>query len=163
LFDIACEYAELQPCDNVYDLYTGLGSIALYIADKVGHVTGIEEIPEAIEDAHTNMVFNNIQNATFYAGDVKHLLNADFVEKHGRADVLITDPPRQGMHEEVVKTLLRLEVPRLVYISCNPATQARDLALLKEKYNVDAIQPVDMFPHTHHIESVARLTLKESL
>jgi 23S rRNA (uracil1939-C5)-methyltransferase len=163
LFDIACAYAELKPGDNVYDLYTGLGSIALYIADKVKHVTGIEEIPEAIEDANTNMIFNNIQNATFYAGDVKHLLNADFVEKHGTADVLITDPPRQGMHEEVVKTLLKLEVPRLVYISCNPATQARDLVLLKEKYNVDAIQPVDMFPHTHHIESVARLTLKQSL
>jgi 23S rRNA (uracil1939-C5)-methyltransferase len=163
LFDIACAYADLKPTDNVYDLYTGLGSIALYIADKVRHVTGIEEIPEAIEDAQTNMAFNSIQNATFYAGDVKHMLNDDFVAKHGKADVLITDPPRQGMHEEVVKTLLKLEVPKLVYISCNPATQARDLALLKEKYSVDAIQPVDMFPHTHHIESVARLTLHTSL
>ena len=144
----------------MYDLYTGLGSIALYIADKVKQVTGIEEISEAIDDANINMKLNNIQNATFYAGDVKHLLNDDFVAKHGKADVIITDPPRQGMHENVVKTLLELAVPRMVYISCNPATQARDLHLLSEKYDVISVQPVDMFPHTHHTESVAKLILR---
>lgn len=160
LFDIALEYADLKPTDNVYDLYTGLGSIALYIADKVGHVTGIEEIPEAIEDARINMEFNHIKNATFYAGDVKDILNLDFIAKHGNPDVVITDPPRQGMHEDVVQTLLKLGAPKIVYISCNPATQARDLALLNEKYEVIKVQPVDMFPHTHHIESVALLKLK---
>jgi 23S rRNA (uracil1939-C5)-methyltransferase len=160
LFDIAVEYAELTKDDNVYDLYTGLGSIALYLASKVKHVTGIEEIPEAIVDAKVNMELNGIQNATFYAGDVKHLLNEDFVRKHGKANVIVTDPPRTGMHESVVATLLELEVPRLVYISCNPATQARDLLLLSEKYDTIKVQPVDMFPHTHHIESVAILKLR---
>jgi 23S rRNA (uracil1939-C5)-methyltransferase len=163
LFDVAAEYAELTPEDNVYDLYTGLGSIALYIAAKVKHVTGIEEIKEAIIDANINMELNGIKNATFYAGDVKHLLNDDFVNKHGKADVIITDPPRLGMHENVVNTLLELEVPRLIYISCNPATQARDLALLNEKYETIKVQPVDMFPHTHHIESVAQLKLRTLL
>ncbi len=163
LFDIAAHYAELTSEDNVYDLYTGLGSIALYISHLVRHVTGIEEIPEAIADANLNKEFNGIANATFYTGDVKLLLNSDFVQKHGKADVIITDPPRAGMHEDVIKTLLTLEVKRIVYISCNPATQARDLALLSEKYDVVAIQPVDMFPHTHHIESVAKLKLKISL
>ncbi len=163
LFDVAADYAELQPEDNVYDLYTGLGSIALYIAAKVKHVTGIEEIKEAIIDANINMELNGIKNATFYAGDVKHLLNDDFVTKHGKADVIITDPPRLGMHENVINTLLELEVPRLIYISCNPATQARDLALLNEKYETIKVQPVDMFPHTHHIESVAQLKLRTLL
>ncbi|MGB4961238.1 MAG: 23S rRNA (uracil(1939)-C(5))-methyltransferase RlmD, partial [Saprospiraceae bacterium] len=160
LFDTAMQYAELNPSDNLYDLYTGLGSIALYAAANVAHVTGIEEIPEAIDDANINKSFNGIENATFYAGDVRLLLNDDFIAKHGRADVVITDPPRSGMHEDVVRTLLELEAPRLVYISCNPSTQARDLALLKEKYIIVAVQPVDMFPHTHHIESVAQLKLK---
>jgi 23S rRNA (uracil1939-C5)-methyltransferase len=162
LFDVAVDYAELGPDDNVYDLYTGLGSIALYVSSKVRHVTGIEEIPEAISDANINMSFNGIQNTTFYTGDVKHLLNDEFVQKHGKADVIITDPPRSGMHEDVISTLLKLEVPRLVYISCNPSTQARDLELLSEKYETLAIQPVDMFPHTHHIESVAKLKLRSA-
>lgn len=160
LFDIAVEMADLKPTDNVYDLYTGLGSIALYIADKVDRVTGIEEIPEAIEDAKENMALNGIKNAAFYAGDVKDILNDSFITKHGKADIVITDPPRAGMHENVVNTLLELAAPRIVYISCNPATQARDLALLSVKYDVVKVQPVDMFPHTHHIESVALLTLK---
>lgn len=160
LFDVAKEYASLKSEDNVYDLYTGLGSIALYISADVAHVTGIEEIPEAIVDANLNRDLNRINNATFYAGDVKHLLNDDFIKKHGKADLVITDPPRQGMHEQVVETLLALEAPRLVYISCNPATQARDLALLSVKYDTIKVQPVDMFPHTHHIESVAQLQLK---
>lgn len=163
LFDVAVSFADFQPTDNVYDLYTGLGSIALYISDNVRHVTGIEEIPEAIDDANINKSFNGITNATFYAGDVKDLLNEDFVNEHGKADVIITDPPRAGMHEDVVNTLLALEVPKIVYISCNPSTQARDLALLSQKYEVIAIQPVDMFPHTHHIESVANLRLKSEI
>ena len=147
----------------MYDLYTGLGSIALYISNLVHHVTGIEEIPEAIADANINKEFNKITNATFYAGDVRDILNDDFVKKHGKADVVITDPPRAGMHEDVIDTLLQLEVPKIVYISCNPASQARDLALLSKKYDVLAIQPVDMFPHTHHIESVAKLSLKTDI
>lgn len=163
LFDIAVSYADLKPSDNVYDLYTGLGSIALYIAAQVKHVTGIEEIPEAIEDAKINMAFNQIDNATFYAGDVKDILNQDFIQQHGKPDVVITDPPRQGMHENVIQTLLELKAPKIVYISCNPATQARDLALLNDSYEVIRVQPVDMFPHTHHIESVALLKLKDQL
>jgi len=162
LFDVAVEFAELTATDNVYDLYTGLGSIALYIASKVKHVTGIEEVPEAIADANINQEVNGIKNTYFYAGDVSGLLNEDFVERHGKPDIIITDPPRQGMHENVVKMLLRLEAPRLVYISCNPSTQARDLALLNEKYEVVKVQPVDMFPHTHHIESVAQLKLRKT-
>ena len=161
LFDIAAEYADLKSGQNVYDLYTGLGSIALYIAGSVGHVTGIEEIPEAIEDANENKEFNQIKNATFYAGDVKDILNDDFIRIHGRPDVVITDPPRAGMHEDVVNTLLELEAPVIVYISCNPATQGRDLLLLSQKYETVSVQPVDMFPHTQHIESVARLVLKK--
>lgn len=160
LFDVAANFAELKETDNVYDLYTGLGSIALYVAGRVKHITGIEEIPEAIADANINREFNGITNATFYAGDVKNILNDDFVVKHGKPDVVITDPPRAGMHEDVIKTLLKLDVPSIVYISCNPATQARDLALLNEKYETIAIQPVDMFPHTHHIESVVKLKLR---
>lgn len=163
LFQVAREFAELKKEDNVYDLYTGLGSIALYIAGDAARVTGIEEIPEAIADAHINQELNQIANTTFYAGDVKDLLNEDFILKHGKADIIITDPPRQGMHEKVVETLLELETPRLVYISCNPATQARDLALLSKKYTVTKVQPVDMFPHTHHIESVAQLVLTRDI
>lgn len=160
LFDVAVGFAALRPEDNVYDLYTGLGSIALYIADKVKHVTGIEEIEAAIDDARDNMSRNGIDNATFYAGDVKDLLSPEFVVKHGKPDIIITDPPRAGMHENVIRTLLEMACPRLIYISCNPATQARDLALLQEKYMVTDIQPVDMFPHTHHVECVANLRLK---
>ncbi len=163
LFDVAREFAEFSKEDNVYDLYTGLGSIALYISEDVAQVTGIEEIPEAIADAHINKELNKITNASFYAGDVKDLLNEDFIQRHGKADVIITDPPRQGMHEKVVETILELETPRIVYISCNPATQARDLALLSKKYTVTKVQPVDMFPHTHHIESVAQLVLTKEI
>jgi 23S rRNA (uracil1939-C5)-methyltransferase len=160
LFTIVEEFAGLTGTENVYDLYTGLGSIALFIAQNCGHVTGIEEVEAAIEDARINMEINGIQNATFYAGDVKDILTDTFVEKHGKADVLITDPPRAGMHADVVKTLLQLESPKIVYVSCNPSTQARDFNLLNEKYHIRKIQPVDMFPHTHHIENVALLELK---
>ncbi|MEZ4909822.1 MAG: 23S rRNA (uracil(1939)-C(5))-methyltransferase RlmD [Saprospiraceae bacterium] len=160
LFNIAVKYAECTPNDIVYDLYTGLGSIALYIAADVHKVIGIEEVPEAIDDAKENALLNDIQNVKFFAGDVKDLLTDDFIKLHKKPDIIITDPPRAGMHESVVETLLKVEARRIVYISCNPSTQARDLALLSQKYTVDDITPVDMFPHTHHIESVAKLTLK---
>ena len=160
LYDVIVRFADLQGTENVYDLYTGLGSIALYLARKCGHVVGIEEIAPAIEDAKINAELNGITNTTFYAGDVKNILTAEFSEKHGKPDVLITDPPRAGMHAAVVQMLLQLAAPKLVYVSCNPATQARDLQLLSEKYDVAKVQPVDMFPHTHHIENVALLTLR---
>ena len=160
LYDTVAEFAELTGDENVYDLYTGIGSIALYLAKYCRQVIGIEEIEDAIRDAGKNAELNAIDNATFYAGDVKDLLTESFVETHGPADILITDPPRAGMHPKVVKMLLQLKVPRIVYVSCNPATQARDLDLLQELYEVVKVRPVDMFPHTHHIESVALLKLR---
>jgi len=160
LYDTVVDFAELKGNENVYDLYTGIGSIALYVARHCGQIVGIEEIPEAIEDAKVNAELNEIENCVFYAGDVKDILTAEFAQKHGKPDLLITDPPRAGMHPKVVEMLLQLEAPRMVYVSCNPATQARDLQLLSEKYEVLKSQPVDMFPHTHHIENVALLELK---
>lgn len=160
LYDVAADFAGLTPTDNVYDLYTGIGSIALYLAGRCGHVTGIEEIPEAIEDAKRNALLNGTENVTFYAGDVKDILTPAFAERHGKPDVLITDPPRAGMHPKVVDMLARLAAPRLVYVSCNPATQARDLQVLDEKYRVARVRPVDMFPHTSHVENVALLELR---
>lgn len=161
LFDTVADFCAFKGNENVYDLYTGIGSIALYIADKVGHVVGIEEIGPAIEDAKDNAERNGLTNTTFYAGDVKDILTHEFAEKHGKPDVLITDPPRAGMHDKVVKMLLQLEAPILIYVSCNPATQARDVALLNEKYDVVKVRPVDMFPHTHHVENVALLHLRK--
>lgn len=160
LFDKVVEFADLKGDENVYDLYTGLGSIALYIAHKCKQVVGIEEIAAAIEDAKENAERNDIQNAIFYAGDVKDILTTEFAEKHGKPDVLITDPPRAGMHTAVAEMLLQLEAPKIVYVSCNPATQARDLFILSKKYDTIKVQPVDMFPHTHHIENVALLKLR---
>lgn len=160
LYDKIVEFADFDGSENVYDLYTGLGSIALYVAQQCRHVVGIEEVAAAIEDAKVNAALNDIDNATFYAGDVKDILTDEFAENHGKPDLIITDPPRAGMHPKVVDMLLQLAAPRMVYVSCNPATQARDLFLLKEKYNVVKMQPVDMFPHTYHIENVALLTLK---
>jgi 23S rRNA (uracil1939-C5)-methyltransferase len=160
LYDVAADFAGLSPTDNVYDLYTGIGSIALYLAGRCGHVTGIEEIPEAIEDAKENARLNGTENVTFYAGDVKDILTAAFAEQHGKPDVLITDPPRAGMHPKVVAMLNQLAAPRLVYVSCNPATQARDLQILAERYRVVRARPVDMFPHTSHVENVALLELR---
>jgi 23S rRNA (uracil1939-C5)-methyltransferase len=160
LYDVAASFAGLTGNENVYDLYTGTGSIALYLARQCKHVVGIEEIPEAIVDAGENMVLNGIQNATFYAGDVKEVLSPAFTEKHGRPDVVITDPPRAGMHEKAVRFLLDLAAPRIVYVSCNPATQARDLQLMADHYRVVRSQAVDMFPHTHHIENVVLLELR---
>jgi 23S rRNA (uracil1939-C5)-methyltransferase len=162
LFQTVAEFANFKGDENVYDLYTGIGSIALFIAKQVKHVVGIEEVVPAIEDAKENAERNGLKNTTFYAGDVKDILNPEFAEKHGIPDVLITDPPRAGMHPSVVKMLLQLEAPKMIYVSCNPATQARDLAFLYEKYDVEKVRPVDMFPHTHHVENVALLKLRQS-
>ena len=160
LYQIVADFAEFKGTENVYDLYTGIGSIACFVAKDCGHVTGIEEIEAAIEDAKLNSDLNELTNTTFYAGLVRDILDDSFAEKHGKPDIVITDPPRAGMHEKVVNLLLELAAPRLIYVSCNPATQARDLALMKHMYKVDKIQAVDMFPHTHHIESVVLLSKK---
>jgi 23S rRNA (uracil1939-C5)-methyltransferase len=157
LYEATAEFAGLQGTENVYDLYTGIGSIALFVAKNARQVVGIEEIPAAIEDAKVNAQLNGIDNVQFYAGDVKDMLSDEFAQQHGRPDVLITDPPRAGMHPKVVQYLLNLGAPRIVYVSCNPATQARDLQLLGEQYAVRRVRPVDMFPHTSHVENVALL------
>ncbi len=161
LYDKVVEFAGLDGTQNVYDLYTGVGSIALYVSKFAKKVVGVEEIPTAIEDAKVNMAMNGIENCTFYAGDVKNILTDAFADEHGKPDLVITDPPRAGMHQDVVDMFLKLESPRIVYVSCNPATQARDIQLLSEKYELKKLQAVDMFPNTHHIESVAMLELKE--
>jgi 23S rRNA (uracil1939-C5)-methyltransferase len=160
LYKVAREFAELEGNEVVYDLYTGTGTIANFVAKQAKEVIGIEYVEAAIEDAKLNSKVNGLDNTLFYAGDMKDLLNDEFIAQHARPDVIITDPPRAGMHEDVVKMLLRLEAPKIVYVSCNPATQARDVAILAEKYTVDKIQPVDMFPQTYHVENVVRLTLK---
>jgi len=144
----------------VYDLYCGTGSIGIFVSKHAKKIIGVEVIEEAIEDAKKNAALNNITHAEFFAGDVIKICNDEFFATHGRPDVVITDPPRAGMHEKLVLKLLEMEAPKIVYVSCNTATQARDLLLLQEKYTVEKVQPVDMFPHTHHIESVALLTLK---
>lgn len=160
LYAITKEFAALTGHELVYDLYTGTGSIALYVADKAKHVVGIEYVPEAIIDARENMQMNGMEHLQFYAGDMKEILTEEFIAAHGRPDVLITDPPRDGMHPDVVKRILEAAPPRIVYVSCNPATQARDAKLLAEKYRLVKIQPVDMFPHTHHVENVGLWELK---
>ncbi len=162
LYSVAREFARLTGDELVYDLYTGTGTIACFIAPKARHVVGIEYVHEAIEDAKINAAVNGLDNTEFYAGDMKNVLTADFIEAHGRPDVMIVDPPRAGMHEDVVKVILEASPRRIVYVSCNPATQARDLALLHEKYDIEAVQPVDMFPHTQHVENVVALTLRQS-
>ena len=144
----------------VYDLYTGTGTIANFVAKNAKQVIGIEYVEAAIEDARLNAEVNGLRNTLFYAGDMKDVLNEQFMASHPAPDVIITDPPRAGMHEDVVNRLLHLAAPKIVYVSCNPATQARDVALLAEKYEVAAIQPVDMFPHTYHVENVVLLTRK---
>lgn len=160
LYDITAEYAGLTGSENVYDLYTGIGSIGQYVAKDAGAVVGIEEIAAAIEDAKINAEMNGLDNCTWYAGRTENILTPEFAEKHGRPDVLITDPPRAGMHPKVIPMLLQLAPPVIVYVSCNPATQARDLALLDEKYKVVKARAVDMFPQTSHCESVVRLELR---
>lgn len=160
LYTVAREMAALTGSELVYDLYTGTGTIANFVARQARKVVGIEYVPEAIADAKVNSEVNGIGNTDFYAGDMKDILTSEFIERHGRPDVMIVDPPRAGMHEDVVNVILNAEPGRIVYVSCNPATQARDLALLHAKYDIDAVQPVDMFPHTAHIENVVRLTLR---
>lgn len=160
LYSIARDFAALTGTETVYDLYCGTGSIGIFVSKGAKKIIGVEAIEEAIEDAKENAALNNIGHAHFFAGDVIKICNDEFFAVHGRPDVIITDPPRAGMHEKLVNKLLQIEAPRIVYVSCNTATQARDLGLLSEKYAVDKIQPVDMFPHTHHIECVVLLTLK---
>lgn len=160
LYRITKEFAELTGQEKVYDLYTGTGSIACYIANDAEKVVGVEYVPEAVEDAFVNKDLNGLQNVDFYAGDMKDVLNETFIQTHGIPDVVITDPPRAGMHEDVVKTLLRLNPTIIVYVSCNVATQARDLAMMMDQYEVTKVQPVDMFPHTHHVENVVQLKRK---
>lgn len=162
LYKVARNFAGLTGGELVYDLYTGTGTIANFVAKKAKQVIGIEYVPEAIEDAKVNSQLNGIDNTLFYAGDMKDILTQDFINKHGRPDVIITDPPRAGMHPDVVDTILFAEPQRIVYVSCNPATQARDLAALDVKYKVTKVQPVDMFPHTHHVENVVLLEKKQS-
>ena len=161
LYNIIKDFADLKQTDVVYDLYTGVGSIAIYLADDCNQMIGIEEVKEAINDANQNKLLNNQSNCHFYTGDVKNIINTELYERHGKPDVIITDPPRSGMHEKVIIELLALETPSIVYVSCNPSTQARDIALLSEKYEVIKMRPVDMFPHTKHIENVALLKLKK--
>ena len=160
LYSIAREFAGLTGNELVYDLYTGTGTIANFVARQARQVIGIEYVPEAIEDAKINSEINSIDNTLFYAGDMKDMLTQDFINQHGRPDVIITDPPRAGMHQDVVDVILFAEPKRIVCVSCNPATQARDLQLLDGKYKVKAVQPVDMFPHTHHVENVVLLELR---
>ena len=157
LYKTARDFAELKGGEVVYDLYTGTGTIAQFVSKCAARVIGIEYVPEAIEDAKFNASMNGITNCEFFAGDMKDVLNAAFIEKHGTPDVMIVDPPRDGMHPDVVKTILAAAPRRIVYVSCNPASQARDLALMSEHYKITAVQPVDMFPHTQHVENVCKL------
>jgi 23S rRNA (uracil1939-C5)-methyltransferase len=157
LYATALDFAGLTGTENVYDLYTGTGTIANYIARQSKNVIGIENVAEAIDDAIQNSKLNNISNTKFIAGDIKDVLNNEFIAENGKPDVIITDPPRAGMHQKVVEQILLLDAKRIVYVSCNPATQARDIALLSGKYSLAEIQPVDMFPHTTHIENIALL------
>ena len=161
LYKVARDFADLKGDEIVYDLYTGTGTIANFVAKQAKQVIGVEYVAAAIEDAKVNSQINGIENTLFYAGDMKDILNEDFIQNHAAPDVIITDPPRAGMDEKVVQMLLRLAAPKVVYVSCNPATQARDLALLGEKYQVQKVQPVDMFPQTYHVENVVLLTLKK--
>ncbi len=160
LYSFVAELAELQPTDTLYDLYTGTGTIALFLADKCRQVVGIEYVEEAIADAKANALLNGFGNTRFYAGDMAQVLTEEFIAANGRPDVVVTDPPRAGMHEKVVTQLLATAPRKIVYVSCNPATQARDLQMLADRYEVQRIQPVDMFPHTQHVENIAELVLK---
>jgi 23S rRNA (uracil1939-C5)-methyltransferase len=160
LYKITRDFADLKGDEVVYDLYTGTGTIANFVAKKAKQVIGIEYVEAAIQDAKLNAEVNGIKNTLFFAGDMKDMLNETFINQYQKPDVIITDPPRAGMHEDVLKMLLKIEAAKVVYVSCNPATQARDIAILGEKYDVSKIQPVDMFPQTYHVENVVLLTLK---
>lgn len=161
LYQTVREFAGLTGKELVYDLYTGTGTIANFVSRQARQVIGIEYVPEAIEDAKVNAALNGFENTLFYAGDMKDILTQDFINRHGRPDVVITDPPRAGMHKNVIDTILFAAPKRIVYVSCNPATQARDLELLNGEYTVRKVQPVDMFPHTHHVENVVLLGKRE--
>ena len=160
LYSVAREFADLKGNEIVYDLYTGTGTIAQFVSSKASKVIGIEYVPEAIEDAVTNAANNGITNCEFFAGDMKDVLSPAFISRHGHPDVIILDPPRAGIHPDVAKVILEAEPERMVYVSCNPASQARDLAIFSEKYTITAVQPVDMFPHTQHVENVCALIKK---
>jgi len=158
LYKVAREWAGLTGQELVYDLYTGTGTIALFVARQARNVVGVEYVGDAVKDARINAEVNGISNASFHAGDMKELLTDAFMDEHGHPDVVITDPPRAGMDEAVTRQLLKAAPQRIVYVSCNTATQARDLGILDEAYQVSNVQPVDMFPHTHHVENVVLLT-----
>jgi 23S rRNA (uracil1939-C5)-methyltransferase len=157
LYKVSREFAELKGNETVYDLYTGTGTIANFVSRNTKRVIGIEYIPEAIEDAKINSQINNISNTDFFAGDIKDILNDEFISAIGKPDVIITDPPRAGMHEDVVRKIMEINPEKIIYVSCNPATQARDISILSNNYSLVKVQPVDMFPHTAHVESVAQL------
>ena len=161
LYKITRDFAELDQDDLVYDLYTGTGTIAQFVAKQAKKVIGVEAVPEAIEDAKKNAQLNHINNVEFFVGDMKKVFTQDFINNHGQPDVIITDPPRDGMHKDVVAQIINILPKKIVYVSCNSATQARDLALLDEYYQVSKVQPVDMFPQTHHVENVVRLDLRK--
>ena len=160
LYKVARDFAELSGSETVYDLYTGTGTIAQFVSRHAAKVVGIEYVPEATEDAKLNASANGIDNCEFFAGDMKDVLDKDFMDQHGWPDVIILDPPRAGIHPDVAKVILLASPKRIVYVSCNPASQARDLAVLGEKYDIAAVQPVDMFPHTQHVENVCKLVLR---
>ena len=163
LYKVTRDFAGLTGDELVYDLYTGTGTIAQFVSKKAKKVIGVESVPEAIEDAKANANHNNITNVEFFVGDMKNVFNDQFIAQHGQPDVIITDPPRDGMHKNVVEQLLQVGPPKIVYVSCNSATQARDLALMKELYEVNKVQPVDMFPQTHHVENVVLLEKRATL
>lgn len=160
LYSVVREFAGLTGSQTVYDLYTGTGTIAQFVSAKAAKVIGIEYVPEAIEDAWTNVRLNGITNCDFYAGDMKDILTNDFVAAHGHPDVVILDPPRAGIHPDVADVILKAAPEKIVYVSCNPASQARDLAIMQQDYKIVRVQPVDMFPHTHHVENVCELIRK---
>jgi len=160
LYRVTREFAALTGNETVYDLYCGTGSIGIFLSKEAKKIIGVEMMKEAVEDAKENAALNNLQSTGFFAGDVTEICNDDFFTQHGKPDVVVSDPPRAGMHEKLVKKIIEIEAPIVVYVSCNPSTQARDLNMLGEKYSVTKIQPVDMFPHTHHIENVVQLKLK---
>jgi 23S rRNA (uracil1939-C5)-methyltransferase len=158
LYEVARDFADFRPSDRLYDLYCGAGTISLFMSEYVDEVIGAELVEDAVANAHSNADTNGVDNCTFVSGDLKELLTPSFVEVHGPPDVLIVDPPRAGMHKDVVAQIGELAPERFVYVSCNPQTQVRDLERLRDAYRIDAVQPVDMFPHTPHVENVVRLT-----
>ena len=161
LYKVVRNFAQLTGTENIFDLYTGTGTIATFLSGNARQVSGIDYIEDAIRDARQNAIDNNIRNISFFAGDIKDVLNDDFINKNGRPDVIVTDPPRAGMHEDVIKSIRKAAPEKIVYVSCNPSTQARDLQLLSDDFRIEKIQPVDMFPHTSHVENVTLLVKKE--